>query len=375
MPSDIECYFLDMNSQTILIVGAGIAGSAAAALLGRAGHDVTLVERSARTRSSGSPVDIRGDALPVADQLGILRELRAADTGVRRVRFVNAAGRTSASAVMRPSASRDLEVPRAELGRILRSAAESVAELIDGDEPESIEESRDGAVVTFRSGVRRRFDLVVGADGQHSTVRRLVWGPEAEFSTPFGLVIATARLPLESEPTEVLLHNEPGVSVGIHPAGGHPVASFIFRADLAEAPRDRDAQEDLIRERYRSVGWRAAELVSALPSSPDLYLDVVQRVRVPSWSRKHVVFLGDAASSITILGEGSSMAIAGAARLEEALRLQPELPHALASYESTHRPTVERIQRGARIGASVLVPGSTAGIALRDLWVRLARRV
>lgn len=375
MPSGIECYFSDVNSQTILIVGAGIAGSSAAALLGRAGHAVTLVERATRTRSSGSPVDIRGDALPVADQLGILPELRAADTGVRRVRFVNAAGRTSASAVMRPPASRDLEVPRAELGRILRSAAESLAEVIDGDEPEAIEESPDDAEVSFRSGARRRFDLVVGADGQHSTVRRLAWGPEADFSTSFGLVIATARLPLESEPTEVLLHNEPGVSVGIHPAGGHPVASFIFRAELAEAPRDRDAQEQLLRQRYHRVGWRASELLAALPSSPDLYMDVVQRVHVPSWSRNRVVLLGDAASSITILGEGSSMAIAGAARLEEALRLHPELPSALASYETTHRPTVERVQRGARVGASVLVPGSTAGIALRDLWVRVARRV
>ena len=107
----------------------------------------------------------------------------------------------------------------------------------------------------------------------------------------------------------------------------------------------------------------------------DLYCDSVSRVAVPTWSRDRVVLLGDAASSITILGEGCSMAITGAGRLAEALGDADAPAVAFQRYESLHRPEVTRRQRGAGFGASVLVPRTSRGIAARNLLVRIARRV
>jgi 2-polyprenyl-6-methoxyphenol hydroxylase-like FAD-dependent oxidoreductase len=370
-----ECYIPIMPEIDILVVGAGIAGAAAAALLAEGGHRVTVVERAGETRSSGSPVDIRGPALDVAARLGVLDQLRAADTGVRRVEFVDRDGRVSAAAQLRATDSPDIEIARAELGRILVERLPGRVELVMGQTPVKISHDPHGVDVTFSGMPDRRFHLVIGADGQHSTTRKLVWGDEARFRSPIGLAIATAPFEVELDPELVQIHNEPRVSVALHPAGGHPGAAFIFRTELAEMPTDRTEQQRLLETRYAGVGWRGQELLDRTRSIDDLYFDGVSRVRVPHWSTGRVALLGDASSSVTILGEGSSMALVGAARLTDALSLGGEIPSALRRYEAAHRPLVERNQKGVRLGMDVLVPTTRAGIAARNLLVRIVRKV
>ena len=87
------------------------------------------------------------------------------------------------------------------------------------------------------------------------------------------------------------------------------------------------------------------------------------------------MLLGDAASSITILGDGASMALAGASALADAIANTHDVDDAVTAYEREHRPRVTAAQRGAGYGASVLVPSTARGIALRNLLVRVARRV
>ncbi|MEO6115134.1 MAG: FAD-dependent monooxygenase [Pseudolysinimonas sp.] len=364
-----------MPSRSILIVGAGIAGAAAATLFARDGHRVTLVERAAETRSSGSPVDIRGAALDVVRRLGVLDQLRAADTGVRRVAFVNRDGRPTARAQLRSLDSPDIEIARADLGRILLESCAREVDLVMGQTPVEFSQDAEGVDVRFSGMPDRRFELVVGADGQHSTTRGLAWGAEPLFRRPIGLAIATVRLDLELDPEVVLIHNEPRVSVALHPAGGQPGAAFIFRTDLVEMPTVRAEQQRLLDTRYAGVGWRSSELLERARGADDLYFDGVSKVRVPRWSTGRIALLGDASSSVTILGEGSSMALVGAARLAEAITRGGEVPEALRSYEAAHRPLVEHFQRGVRLGMDVLVPKSRAGIAARDLLVRVVRKL
>lgn len=359
----------------VLIVGAGIAGCTAAVLLGRAGIAVTLAERAGTVRSSGAPVDIRGDALEVARAIGVHQALLEHDTGVREIVFVAADGRPRATARSREPGAPDLEVPRAVLGASLLTAARSHAEVLMGEPPRSISQDPGGVDVAFEGGATRRFDLVVGADGQHSAVRRAIWGEEAAYRRSIGLAIATIQVPFELPCDRVLLYNEPGISAGLHPAGGRPIASFIFRSDLDQPPRTRAAQVEILRDRYAGAGWRTAELLDHLAGPSELYFDVVSRVRVPSWSAGRVTLLGDAASSVTILGEGSSTAMTAAARLATALAETPDLREALRRYEATSRPPAERHQRGASLGAAFLAPRTRRGISARDLLVRLRGRV
>jgi 2-polyprenyl-6-methoxyphenol hydroxylase-like FAD-dependent oxidoreductase len=360
----------------VLISGAGIAGSTLADLLGRDGHDVLVVERDQGVRSSGNPVDVRGHAFRAIDALGLLPDLRAAATEVERLVIVDDGGRPIASMRTRRDPDAEFEVLRADLcGHLIRSAQRH-AEFRFDDSVSEIASSSDGAHVTFEHSPAARFDLIVGADGVHSRVRRLVLGPEASFVHPLRMYVATVRLPdLRLRPDQVLLASAPGAAVALHPGAGTPGAAFIFRSPIRIDARDPEAVRNLLSAVYGKAGWRVPELLDAYFAAADTYFDAVCRVRTPSWSRGPVVLLGDAASCITLFGEGSSAAITGAWRLAKALRDFPDIAQALRRYESAHRVEVLRGQRFAPVAARVLVPSTSRGIKARNGLLRSAARL
>src|SRR5262245_54974429 len=126
-----------MERKSILISGAGIAGMTLAYWLARRGMRVTVVERGAGQRSSGSPVDVLGPAADVADRMGITPRLREAATKVDGMRFIDARGRVAArvdtGALRRGGGGRHIELPRGDLAAILQEASRDSAELIFDD--------------------------------------------------------------------------------------------------------------------------------------------------------------------------------------------------------------------------------------------------
>ncbi|GIF69554.1 hypothetical protein Ais01nite_75890 [Asanoa ishikariensis] len=119
---------------------------------------------------------------------------------------------------------------------------------------------------------------------------------------------------------------------------------------------------------YADAGWRVPELLDRLVAADDLYFDAVSEVRLDSWSRGRVALLGDAASCVSLFGDGSSLAMAGASTLAAALAADPS--HAFAAYESTHRKLVAPKQRRVGRAAGLLVPKTRLGLATRDLAAR-----
>jgi len=159
---------LKRDGLSVLISGAGIAGATLAALLGRAGHGVTVVERDQGVRSSGNPVDVRKGAYQVAERLGVLSRLQDAATRVRELIFVDDDGRRVASMRTRQS-DREVEVPRADLSAILIEAGRADAEFLFDEMITELHPDDGGVEVIFdRAAAPRRFDLVVGADGIYS---------------------------------------------------------------------------------------------------------------------------------------------------------------------------------------------------------------
>jgi 2-polyprenyl-6-methoxyphenol hydroxylase-like FAD-dependent oxidoreductase len=360
---------------SVLISGAGIAGATLAALLGRAGHQVTVVERDQGVRSSGNPVDVRRAAYQVAELLGVLPRLRDAGTSVRELIFVDAAGRQVASMRTRQSEDREVEVPRADLSAILVDAGREVAEFLFDEMINELHPDETGVEVIFDRTGPRRFDLVVGADGIHSGVRRLAFGPEADFVEHLGMYVATAEVgvALERDDT-VIMHNEPGTAVALHPGTGSSLAAFIFRSRARVDHRDPEAAARLLKQTYRG-GWRTKELLSAYLAAEDVYFDSISRIRMPSWSHGRITLLGDAASCVSLFGDGSSSAMEGAATLAESLTSSPkDIPAALARYESAHRAATRPRQRGVRIASHLLIPRSRLEMTLRDQALRLAGR-
>ncbi|WP_406071001.1 FAD-dependent monooxygenase [Micromonospora sp. NBC_01638] len=364
--------------RTVLISGAGVAGPTLAYWLARAGLRPTVVERVNGQRSSGNPVDVRGPALPVVERMGVVDALRAAATQATGIRFVDSDGRLSRRMSMPATRSAagtpEIEVPRADLARILCAVARDDAEFVYDDTVTRLDQDPGGVDVTFERGPARRFDLVVGADGLHSAVRRLAFGPERDFVRHLGVYVATTPLGEPPEdPHDVLLHNTPGRLVAMHPVRGKAGVAFIFRHPTVPGFDHRNLAQHrrILAEVYAGEhGWRVPELLARAQRADDLYFDAVSKVVLPSWSVGRVVLLGDAAASVSLFGDGSSMAIAGARTLAATLA-EGDHVAAFRRYEAEHRPRTNARGRGAGFVAAMLIPKTRAGILTRNAAARL----
>lgn len=361
-------------TKNVLISGAGVAGSALAYWLARGGFRPVVVERSSGLRASGNPVDVRGPALPVAEAMGVLPALRAVATKATRMRLLDDDGRAVATVPL-PGATRDeVEVPRADLAAVLYEAAREDAEFLFDETVTALRQDEHGVDVTLERAGERRFDLVIGADGLHSAVRRLAFGPEREFVRPTGLYVATTPLgEAVDDPRDVLVYNTPGRLVSIHPSAGRALVAFIFRGDSAGdvGYRDPAQHKRIVTEAYADAGWRVPQLLDRLQVAGDLYFDAVSVVGLPAWSRGRVTLVGDAASCVSLLGDGSSLAIVGAHTLAAALAGQQDHNAAFTGYERRHRALVLPRPRGAGRAAALLVPKTRLGLAARNLAAKV----
>jgi 2-polyprenyl-6-methoxyphenol hydroxylase-like FAD-dependent oxidoreductase len=371
-----------MNTKTdptVLISGAGVGGPTLAYWLAARGFRPTVVERSAGLRSSGNPVDVRGPAVEVAERMGIMERLREAATDVTAMSFVNGSGRRVGRVGMRTlqqsGGGREVEVTRTDLAKILYEASRDSAEFLFDDTITSLRQDDDGVDVTFEKAAPRRFDLVIGADGLHSMTRRLAFGPESAFVRHIGLYVATMQLDRPAEhQREVVLHNTPGRLVSLHPVHGRTLAAFIFRNPAVEGFDHRDIEQHkrIVTDAYAGAGWRVPELLDHVRAADDLWLDSVSQVRLDRWSNGRVALLGDAASSVSLFGDGSTLAMAGAYTLAEELAATPADPQAaFARYEARHRTLVDPKQNNLATAAALMVPATRAGIAARNLATRL----
>ncbi|MEV0648575.1 FAD-dependent monooxygenase [Phytomonospora sp. NPDC050363] len=360
----------------VLVSGAGVAGPTLAYWLARGGHRVTVVERAGDLRSSGSPVDVRAGAVEVAEAMGVMGRLREAATEVDGLSFLNGKGRRTGyvdlRAFQRVGGGREVEIPRGDLAAVLHEASRDVAEYLFGDSIAALVQDAEGVDVTFEKTAPRRFDLVVGADGLHSTTRRLAFGPEAEYVRGLGLYVAT--MPVEGEVgRDVLMFNTPGRMLSLHPSRGRALAAFIFRhppiPDFDH--RDTARHRRVLAEVYAGDGWRVPELLARVAETPDLYFDAVSRVDIDSWTKGRVTLLGDAASCVSLFGDGTSTAMVGARALAEELADGSPVAVALRRYEERHRAVVGAKQRGVGAAANLLIPATRAGIAVRNMATRL----
>ncbi|MGO4859066.1 FAD-dependent monooxygenase [Arthrobacter sp. 2MCAF14] len=371
-----------MDRPKVLICGAGIAGPTLAYWLARHGFHPTVVERAQGLRSSGNPVDVHGAAAEVASRMGVMPRLREAATHATGLAFVTASGHRIGPLRLGRPGREEVEVPRDDLAAILTDAARDDAEFLFGDSVTALCQDAGGVDVTFEHAAPRRFDLVVGADGLHSTVRTLVFGPETGFVHHLGLYIATLWLGRPAaDPTTILMYNAPGRSLTVHPARGSAGAAFIFRGPARPGlgHRDLDAHKRIVLDAYDGDGWQPPvlpELLERLRAAQDMFFDSISQVRLPTWSHGRVTLLGDAASCVSLFGDGSSLAMIGAATLAETLAANSD-DHATAfrAYEIRHRKVSRARQRGHVLAAALLVPATQTGITVRNLAAQALPRV
>lgn len=359
----------------VLVNGAGPAGLSAGIALGLSGHDVTLVERSDRLRTGGSPIDLRGDSLTEAARLGVLDDIRAARvTMTETVRFVGPDGEVLATAPQElvSDSAEDIEIAREDLTRILAGALPANVSVVLDEHVTTLADDGDGVDVTFARGAAARFDVVVGADGVHSTTRRMVFGPERDYLRPLGYYVAFGAMPGPGDPNsrENAFYNFPDHLIGFARYHDKILGVATFRSERTDFDhRDPDSGRRLLTEAFGGhEAWRVAEILAALTADPDLYFDTVAQIHLDSWHRGRVVLIGDAASCASGLsGRGTSLALTGASFLADALSAHPDdVGAAFAHYEHRQRPYVAHAQRSAAPGGQFLVPPTAEAIRERN---------
>ena len=364
------------NDRSVLIAGASIAGPTLAYWLTRYGFDVTVVEKSPTFRVDGHSVDVSGPVLEIARKMGILDIARSYHVDVQKVSFVGEdgedVGTIDVTAISGGEAGTDIEIPRRELVAAIVEAAGDAVEWIYNDSVVEIDDREDAVEVTFSSGKKRTFDLVVGADGVRSRTRRLTMDPDNSAVKYLGYSFALYAMPnflgLEGENRS---WNIPGKMAAMLPTESdthlHAILAFAAAEPPAEIFQGREQATKVFEEQFSGYGWEIPRFLDELRTSETSYFDSANYVDSPAWSKGRVALVGDAGYGPSLFtGQGSTMAMIGAYILAGELAKTDDHVTAFAEYDRILRPFVSATQAGIEGMVFQLAPRTEENMAARN---------
>ncbi|TQL75302.1 2-polyprenyl-6-methoxyphenol hydroxylase-like FAD-dependent oxidoreductase [Stackebrandtia endophytica] len=370
----------ESHDRFAVISGAGIAGLAAALRLRRAGWRTLIVERAPERRSSGYLVNLLGYGYGAAENLGILPQLAPHDVGLFTTILVDRDGRhklTTPRAVAEAAIGpRALSVFRGDLETVLYQAVRDHTPIKFDTVIKAVSSEPDGVALQLSDGTTQHADLLIGADGLHSGVRRLVFGPDDEFRNDMGHLVGAFQLsevpgdlPVGTG-TTFIGPGRTGAVINLGPRRSS--VFFTYRSsdvDSALAAGPVAALTDA----FGDLGGGFPEALDHLRREPaEAYFDSVDQIVMNSWSRGRVVLLGDAAWCVTLFaGYGAALALTGADRLGDLLeRSDVDVPDALARWESQLRPEVSKRQALAARGMARFAPANRTQVWLGETMLR-----
>jgi 2-polyprenyl-6-methoxyphenol hydroxylase-like FAD-dependent oxidoreductase len=368
----------------IAINGTGIAGPTLAYWLRKSGHEVLLIEESPQLRSGGYVIDFWGIGYDIAEKMGLLPRIRELGYQVRQVRFVDRDGHKSggfsADVLGRMTNGRFTSLRRSDLAATIYGALDSKVETIFGDSVATIKDEGNCVRVSFEHAALREVDLVIGADGLHSRVRQLVFGPDAGFEVSLGYHVAAFEVEGYRPRDELVYisHGVPGRQISrFSMRNDKTLFLFVFRDEYLtdETPSSEQECKSLLSSVFADVGWEGPRILTAMEHVSDVYFDRVSQIRMDHWTKGRTALIGDAAACVSLLaGEGTGLAMA------EAYVLAGELQDcggdhiaAFTGYQERMMPFLKRKQESAAKFASSFAPKSAFGITVRNFVSRLLR--
>ncbi len=363
----------------IAISGAGVAGPTLAHWLLRGGHEPVLIERAPAFRTGGYVIDFWGTGYEIARRMGVERALLDAGYQVRGLHSVGRDGELQAA--LDTDAFRALagggytSIPRGDLAATVYATVEGRVEARFDESIAALDQHDAGVRVAFERGDERDFDLVIGADGLHSNVRRLAFGDERGFVRYLGCHVAACVVEGYRPRDELIYvtHNAPGRQAARFALrGDRTLFLFVFRASAPEAGGDIDVHKHTLRREFADAGWECPPMLDALDAVDELYFDEVSQIRMPRWSQGRVALVGDAAACVSLLaGEGTGLAMTEAYMLAgELQRAGGDHAAAFAEYEARLRDFIAGKQAGAERLIGFFAARTRLGLWLRNLGLR-----
>jgi 2-polyprenyl-6-methoxyphenol hydroxylase-like FAD-dependent oxidoreductase len=369
------------DSTKVLISGGGIAGLTLGLLLRQAGWDPLVIERDPALRTEGYMMDFFGTGWDVAERIGLSDEIRKVRYPIDYLEYVDSNGRPRFPPVPLERVRKAFDgkytyLLRPDLEKILYDRALATGVPVRfGTTIGHFRDRGDCVEVTFADGESGDFRLVFGADGAHSRVRELAFGPESRFGRYLGYYVAEFEVTGHGREIgrSVKMYEEPGKVAGFYPVDDRRVqAMYIFRyPDAGHIPRDQRVA--IVREAFRDAGWIAGPALDGIQSEKPVYFDSMAQIRMPAWQKGRIALLGDACGCLTpIAGQGSHMAMAGAYVIAGELdRYDGDHTRAFPAYEQFLRPVITKKQDEALRLARQFVPSSMSFLSFRYLLLRL----
>ncbi|MGQ0717977.1 MAG: FAD-dependent monooxygenase [Pseudonocardiales bacterium] len=361
-----------------VICGAGIAGLSLAQRLNTIGWDVVVIEKSPGPRDQGYMIDFWGPGYDAAQAMGVLPRLQELGYRIEEARWVDESGRRRAglsyARIERALNGQVLSIMRPDLELALREQVADEVDLRYGSGIAHIENSTDGVQVTLTDGTILDADLLVGADGIHSTVRRMVFGEEAQFLRYLGYHTAAFIVDdpeiYDYARNRFCLTDTTEQQMGFYGLRDGRVAAFaVHRNPDPTLPEDTQLA---VRQAYSSLGWVVPQALAKCPTSSELYYDQVAQIEIPQWSRGRVTLLGDACQAVSLVaGQGAALAVAGAYVLGEQLATADTIEAALVRYQELWQPVIKDKQQVARRGVGWFLPSSSLQLWLRRIVLKL----
>ncbi|KAI3140443.1 hypothetical protein CBS147326_2144 [Penicillium roqueforti] len=371
----------------VLICGGGVAGPALAFWLVRNGHQVVIVERSPALRATGAQIDLRGQGIEAVKRMGLMDAVREKLVDEAGVSFIDAKGNVRGEVLANKSGkgaqsmTSEYEIMRGDLVRILYDATKDKVKYIFGQTVDGFAQNDQGVVATFSDGSSDIFDLLVGADGQGSQIRKHILPPDApnEYHQ-LGVHMAYWFVPrIETDSNMCKSYLCPGgrtILTRSHNQAETQVY-FTLRSDSEELrnipKRSVGQQKQFWAERFRDAGWQADRFIEGMDTTENWFCQNIVQIKTDTWHSGRVVLLGDAAYCPSPLsGMGTSSGLVGAYVLAGELARSDDLSQAFQNYHQKMRPFIDLVQPFNTGLLRWAIPNSQWEISLLHLVIGLA---